>query len=66
MPKHEILEEEELNLVLQKYGIDKDNLPKIKSSDAIAKAIGAKRGNVLKITRRSVTAGESTYYRLVI
>ena len=66
VPKHEILEEEELNLVLQKYGIDKDNLPKIKSSDAIAKAIGAKRGNVLKITRRSVTAGESTYYRLVI
>ena len=63
---HEILEDESLALVLDQYGIIKDDLPKIKDSDPVVKAISAKRGNVLKITRRSQTVGESIYYRLVI
>ena len=63
---HEILEDEEVNLILDKYGILKEDLPKIKSNDPVVKVIGAKRGNVLKITRRSPTASESVYYRVVI
>lgn len=63
---HEILEDEDLALVLDQYGIIKEDLPKIKDSDPVVKAISAKRGNVLKITRRSQTVGESIYYRLVI
>ncbi len=66
VPKHEILSEEETELVLKKYGIKKENLPKILKDDVVVKAIGAKEGQVLKITRRSPTAGEGIYYRLVI
>ena len=66
MPLHEILDEEEASLVLKKYGITKDQLPKILTNDPVVKAIGAKEGQVLKITRRSRTAGESIYYRLVV
>ena len=66
VPKHEILEEKEVKLVLKKYGITKEELPKIKEDDPIAKTIGAAEGQVLKITRRSPTIGESIYYRLVI
>lgn len=66
MPKHEILEEKEVKLILKKYGITKEELPKIKEEDPVAKTIGAVKGQVLKITRRSPTVGESIYYRLVI
>lgn len=63
---HEILDDNEVALVLDNFGIVKDQLPKIKESDPVVKAISAKRGNVLKISRRSQTASESIYYRLVI
>ena len=66
VPKHEILEDSEVELLLKKYGIKKENLPKILSDDPVVKAIGAKEGQVLKITRRSPTAGKSNYYRLVV
>ena len=66
VPMHEILDDNEVALVLDNFGIVKDQLPKIKESDPVVKAISAKRGNVLKISRRSQTASESIYYRLVI
>ena len=66
VPRHEILDESEVELVLKKYGIKKENLPKILKDDVVVKAIGAQEGQVLKITRNSPTAGESVYYRLVV
>ena len=66
VPNHEILEKEQAQAILKLYGITADQLPKIKETDAAAKAIGAKRGNILKITRKSQTAGESIYYRTVV
>ena len=66
VPMHEILSKEDAALVLEKYGIGSEQLPKILDSDPVVKAIGAKRGNILKITRKSPTAGESVYYRLVV
>ena len=66
VPMHEILEDDKIALVLDSFGIVKEQLPKIKDNDPVVKAINAKRGNVLKISRRSQTAGESIYYRLVI
>ena len=66
VPKHEIMSEGELKSVLSKYSIEKEQLPKIKVQDPIIKEIGAAVGDVVKITRKSQTAGEAEYYRLVI
>jgi DNA-directed RNA polymerase subunit H len=66
IPKHEIMSEEELKLVLKSYNIEKEQLPKIKVEDPVIKEIGAQVGEVVRITRNSQTAGEAFYYRLVI
>ncbi|MEA1984451.1 MAG: DNA-directed RNA polymerase subunit H [Euryarchaeota archaeon] len=66
IPNHEILGEDEMQSVLKQYNIGKEQLPKLKGSDPIAKEIGAVVGDVVKITRNSYTAGEALYYRYVI
>ncbi|MFY1110105.1 MAG: DNA-directed RNA polymerase subunit H [Methanosarcinaceae archaeon] len=66
VPKHEIMSEGELKSVLSKYSIEKEQLPKIKVHDPVIKEIGATVGEVVKIAKKSHTAGEADYYRLVI
>ena len=66
VPKHTILNKEEEKEVLDKFKIRPENLPKILINDPVVKAIGAKEGDILKITRKSKTAGTSLYYRIVV
>lgn len=66
VPKHEILPKEKAREVLERYRISPHQLPLIKSSDPVVKAIGAKPGDILKITRNSPTAGRAIAYRYVI
>ncbi len=66
IPKHEILTEKEKEEVLQVYDAQLDHLPKILAADPVAAMIGAKAGDVVKITRKSATAGVAVYYRLVV
>jgi DNA-directed RNA polymerase subunit H len=66
VPKHEILPKSEVDKLLERYKIQLHQLPLIKSSDPAAQAIGAKPGDVLKITRKSQTAGVAVVYRYVI
>lgn len=66
VPKHEILSPEERKEVLEKYRVEPYKLPRIKTSDPIVRVIGAKPGDIIKITRRSPTAGEHVYYRYVV
>ncbi len=66
VPKHEILSEEEAEELLRILGVNREQLPKIKATDPIAKEIGAKPGDIVKITRESRTAGKSVFYRLVV
>ncbi len=66
VPKHEVLTPQERKEVLETLGVDKDQLPQIKETDPMSKAIGAKKGDVLRIIRKSPTAGQSVYYRTVI
>ena len=66
VPYHEIIGEDEVAEILSKYVIDKEQLPKIRFDDPIVLEIGAKIGDVIKIMRKSQTADESAYYRLVI
>ena len=41
-------------------------MPKILTTDAVVKAIGAKAGDVIKIERESPVAGKTIFYRLVV
>jgi DNA-directed RNA polymerase subunit H len=66
VPKHEILDEREAAALLDTYKLQKEQLPKIKKSDPVIKEIKAEVGDVVRITRRSRTAGRSLSYRLVI
>jgi DNA-directed RNA polymerase subunit H len=66
VPKHEILSEEETKELLETLKITKEQLPKILSKDPVVKILGAKPGDVIKIIRKSATAGEAIYYRVVV
>jgi len=66
VPKHEVLSPEEALKVLKKLGITPDKLPWIRASDPVARAIRAKPGDIVKITRKSLTAGETVVYRYVV
>lgn len=65
VPEHVILSDEEAQEVLDELNITVDQLPKILPGDPVVKAIGAKVGDVLKITRESETAGIFVAYRIV-
>lgn len=66
VPKHEILGEEEKSQILALYKIQPYQMPQIKATDPAVKAIGAKPGDMLKIIRKSATAGEHIAYRYVV
>ncbi|VVB71678.1 DNA-directed RNA polymerase subunit H [uncultured archaeon] len=66
VPEHVLLTPEESSLVLKSFGIEAPQLPKILVNDPAAKEIGAKVGDVIKIIRKSTTAKQSIFYRLVI
>lgn len=66
VPKHEILDEKEKKEILTQYKIQPYQMPQIKSNDPAVKAIGAKPGDMLKIIRKSATAGEHIAYRYVV
>ena len=66
VPLHEIITEKEKKDLLAKYKIEPNQLPKILDSDPVCKSIEAKPGQILKIIRKSHTAGESFSYRFVV
>jgi len=66
VPKHEIISEAEGEKFLERFNLKKDQLPKIFITDPAIKRIGAKVGDMIKITRESPTAGVSEFYRIVI
>jgi len=66
VPKHILLKPDEAKDVLEKYHIKPFMLPYVKSKDPAVRAIGGKPGDIIKIIRRSSTAGESDFYRYVV
>jgi DNA-directed RNA polymerase subunit H len=66
VPIHELLSDEELRDLYKNYNILPEQLPKILASDPAARAVGGKNGNVVRIRRKSKTAGEAIAYRYVI
>jgi len=66
VPEHILLTPEEGEKILGLYSIEAPQLPKIHVNDPAAKEIDAKVGDIIKIIRRSPTANQSVFYRLVI
>lgn len=66
VPKHEILSPEDAERILEFYRITPEELPKITQDDPALAKLGAKIGEIIRITRNSSTAGKSLYYRVVI
>lgn len=63
VPFHEILKKEEADSLLKSYHIEAYQLPQISILDPAVFLIGAKKGDIIKITRKSPTAGIHVTYR---
>ena len=66
VPKHEIINKDEAEKVLEKYHTKPTEMPLIYVSDPAIRGLGVKPGDMIKITRKSPTAGESLYDRYVV
>ncbi len=66
VPSHEVLPKKDAKELLESLGTTINKLPKILLTDPVIKRLGAKQGDVLRISRNSPTAGKSFYYRTVV
>jgi len=66
VPKHIKLNQEEINELLQKYNVSLRQLPRISVKDPMSKLLEAKIGDVIKIIRKSQTASQSEFFRVVV
>lgn len=66
VPKHELLGEEEKEKFVKEFNISLKQLPRILHEDPVVKRLGAKKGDIIRITRKDETTGEYFYYRVVV
>jgi DNA-directed RNA polymerase subunit H len=64
--KHEILTPEEKTKFLVDYKVQPYQLPRIKASDPAIIAVGAIPGDIVRVIRKSPTAGKYIAYRYVV
>ena len=66
VPKHVKVNENEANKILEKYNVSIKQLPKILINDPALHGLNAKVGEIIKIERKSPTAGEFDFFRVVV
>jgi len=66
VPEHVLIKKEKVAELMAELGIKKDALPRIDKTDSAIKQLMPEKGDVVKIIRDSLTAGQAVYYRRVI
>jgi DNA-directed RNA polymerase subunit H len=66
VPKHAKLSEKEKKELLEKYVADLRDLPRVFKDDPAIQHLDVKEGEIIKIIRKSPTAGEAVFYRRVV
>ncbi len=71
VPEHYLVPAEEEEKILNELGVKKENLPKIRKNDAVLRLLERKYGHIpvgslIKIVRKSPTAGRIVVYRVVV
>jgi len=66
VPKHELLSKKDAAELMEGLHIQPHQLPYIKASDPTSQALTAEPGDILRITRKSPTAGHVVVYRYVV
>jgi len=65
-PKHSRLSDTQKEKLLEKYKISVKELPRILRTDPAISSLVPKPGDVIRITRKSLTASEADFYRVVV
>ncbi len=66
VPKHEKLSEKEKKAFLERYHAGVQEMPKILITDPAIRHLDPEVGDVIVIKRKSLTAGETRFYRWVV
>ncbi len=66
VPHHEVIDENDKKELLVKYNIKQENLPVILRDDAMARYLGLRPGEIVRILRPSPTSGTYVSYRICV
>ncbi len=65
VPKHSKVSDKERKELFEKYSIELQNLPKVSKTDPAIQHLDVNEGDIVKIQRKSPTAGDTVFYRRV-